>query len=123
MPTYPQSPDGFTLVELLVVMSIMALGAVLLVAAMPSRSMKGLDEAQLMQMLADVRAAAIASGEQTHLDSDELAAASVKFRPAIGGADSPVFYPDGSSNGGTIELASGQTIELRWIDGAMHAAR
>jgi hypothetical protein len=38
------------------------------------------------------------------------------FAPAVGSAGSLIFYPDGSSNGGQLELPGQKHIDVRWTD-------
>ena len=112
------SDAGFTLVELLVVMSIMALLAVLLVPNLTSRANDGAasEARRLIDTLNAQRLSAGAEQAQSTL-LPEGARWEAGFPESTAG---PAFHADGSANGGTIILADGKRVRISWIDG--HAA-
>lgn len=102
---------GFTLVELLVVLAIMALGAMLL-AGRPSGNDAAASlqtKSELRATISDRRASAITTATKTALP---LKALGYQLKPAIGQNITAVeFWPDGSSNGGNV-LDSKRNIVL-----------
>lgn len=113
-----QLPRGFTLIEMLVVLALIALVAALALPRLgspPSRT----DQEQLrsaLSLLADARSAAVASGRAQALDPAALGL-NARYAAATGASDRIRFYPDGSSSGGTLTLAPGRNITLSLADG------
>ena len=116
---YPKpSQQGFTLVELLAVLAIMALGAMLL-AGRPSGNDSASNlqaKAKLRASISELRAKAISTGTTTQLPLSTLG---YGLQPAIGqGSDGLQFWPDGSSNGGVIIDARGKILfRVDWNTG------
>ncbi|WP_179505179.1 MULTISPECIES: prepilin-type N-terminal cleavage/methylation domain-containing protein [unclassified Sphingomonas] len=102
---------GFTLIEMLVTIGIMALGAGLAFPLLQHRlARQGLDTAthDVVLALAKARAQALASGAPVRLDRDQVAVpggVTITWpRPDT------MFYPDGSSSQGAITLSAGATV-------------
>ena len=136
------STDGFTLLEMLVVMTIV----VMLAAAVPNLRF-GTDQSheeavrEILSTLRQARAEAIRNAETTPVVFDlrqrrfgmpgrekELAASiNLTLRTArearwATGEQSIVFFPDGSASGGSIRVERGQetrTINVRWLTGVI----
>jgi len=121
MPILPQSPEGFTLIELLMVLMIMALGTVLLVGNLASNDKRaaGMQLEQLSASLDAARLRAIESNQTVAVPLED----GLTLQPATGTQPVPAFFPDGSSNGGTITLPNGRAIAVRWLDGAVRNVR
>lgn len=108
---------GFTLIELLVVLAIMSLSAVLFIGASGSSdgAVSRSDLAKLENEIATARQQAITFAARQEVDLEEH---SLELRPTIDSVSSTiVFYPDGSSNGGTVMRDSTELFDIRWIDG------
>ena len=109
--------NGFTLVELLVVLAIMAIGAVLLVGRPDGKSgsetMRSL--AVFKASLSDAKSNAVRTGQPQAVDLGPLG---YMLEPSIGTQPAVYFWPDGSSNGGRILNAKGVPIlEIDWMTG------
>jgi general secretion pathway protein H len=139
---------GFTLIEMLVVLTILGLTLALVAAHGPMRS-AGLEMHSAAGQVADAlrlaRTRAIASNRRTRFSLDpaqhgfQIDGGALHTLPAqlavlisatggpprrdrIGGI---VFAPDGSSSGGSIELADGQRrtlISVDWLSGRITVA-
>lgn len=112
------SERGFTLVELLVVVAIMALLALLLVPQLMRRP------AFAEQGSRAVASALIASREQAlgkgrTLQPDlQTIAPHANWRASYPqGTSGPQFNADGSAHGGALKFADGKSISISWIDG------
>jgi general secretion pathway protein H len=131
-----QGSDGFTLIEMLVVLAVLALIAGLVVARGPSRSV-ALDlraaTATVVGELRRGRAAAIAGDAAVTVTLDPAARAiRVGDAPprALPGdvalaAAAIRFTPDGAAAGGPIALAAGArrvTITVSWLTGRVSVA-
>lgn len=139
----PQRDDGFTLVEMIVVLAIIALAGAVIVNAfgVTERQPNARDLAR--RIAAEAREAslmAIARGKRTELRIDMTnRSVAIDDRPAVirippgvdlsitvaeqsvgrGGAGGIEFYPDGSSNGGEIEIGASPRYLVRvfWLTG------
>lgn len=142
--SYQPSPKngpqaGFTLTELLVVLTILALASSLVVARLPGQGRRvdsrrtvqevvslvrttRLDAAQhgrssLLRFSEDDRAFSTSSDTRVRIPSG-LKVSLVSSRNL--GADGIMFYPDGSSSGGRIRIADDRdetVIEVDWLTG------
>ena len=135
---------GFTLIEMLVVLSVLALLVGLVVARGPPRSatlqMRAV-VATLVEDLRSTRARAIAGNTTLVVDFDRrrqlyqpqgeaarLLPADLVFRVVsqTGDALSGIrFAPDGSSSGGRVLLAEGdrrRLVEVNWLTGRVSVA-
>lgn len=112
---------GFSLIELLVVLSIMALLAVLLIPQL-SRRPAGVREHGVVQAIDDVRKAQRAAVAQGQAVTPHIAGAnwSADFPQS---SRAPQFFADGSAHGGTLRLRNGALLHIDWIDGHVRAAR
>lgn len=110
--------NGFTLVELLVVLAIMSLAAILFIGGTGNGS--GIDRkteiVELESAMAFARKTAIQQALAQELD---LAPYAVSLSPALGASRKLIFYADGSSNGGVVSENSQRLFAVRWIDGAI----
>lgn len=108
---------GFTLIELMVVLAIMAFAAIALISSGAlgrKREQQRLNAAQLERELQSARRTALTSGQMVTLD--------LSAYPGWSASDGAIrFYADGSSDGGTISRGGKPAFALRWIDGAVVA--
>lgn len=144
--TYIRDQSGFTLVEMLVVMALLALAATagsFLVLDSGDRIKVGRAADRVEQVLLLLGDQAARSGEDRaaaftgHLLSSssgivELPAdVTLRWTTAIeaaGGSESPaiVFFGTGGASGGTLEMTKGRAsavIEVGWLDAKIHRAR
>ncbi len=114
----PELPRGFTLIEMLVVLALIALVAALALPRLgspPSRT--GQEQLRsALAILADARSAALASGRAQALDPAAFGP-NARYASSIGDSTRIIFYPDGCSSGGTVTLAPGRSITLSLADG------
>jgi general secretion pathway protein H len=139
----PRSARGFTLLEIILVMAIIALASVLAAAAMGGgfRGMQLRANAQkIASNLRFTRAQAIATGQPQRFVIDPHAHAwhapkshHGEIPPKLGiafvgarevqsqpGEGAIAFFPDGASTGGRIQLTSGKamwTVDVAWLTG------
>lgn len=144
VPTLPSvQPDGFSLIEIMVVLVIVGLVLSLIVLHKPmrSRSLEAQAAARdISQTLRAARAAAIASNRPVVFTIDpaqhiydttggkigqlpkwlSISAPAIQARPRRSSVIAIRFAPDGSSSGGGIELGDRQlriSIGVDWLTG------
>ena len=112
------SERGFTLVELLVVVAIMALLALLLVPQLMRRPAFAEQGSRAVASALTVsRAQALEQG-RTQAPSLQTIAPDASWRASYPqGTSGPQFNADGSAHGGSLEFADGKSINVSWIDG------
>jgi general secretion pathway protein H len=128
-PDHRQTQAGFTLIEMIVVITVMALIASLVIVRQPWHSV-GLDtEATVRALTSTLRVArsrAIALDRDVFVETGEAGFAVDGAAPRLlpsGEALSParvIFMPDGGSSGTTIVLAAGPrriAISVNWLTG------
>ncbi|MFW1677725.1 GspH/FimT family pseudopilin [Pontibacter sp. JAM-7] len=135
------SAQGFTLLELLVVLVIASLGMTLMVPQfsnlIPGAELRG-ETRKIAAMLRHARSVAIAQGQAVSFSQDpETGEYALSFQAAAyqpperiqltvaanmpGAATGQIlFYPDGSSSGGAVKLQSGTRqgeVMIDWLTG------
>jgi prepilin-type N-terminal cleavage/methylation domain-containing protein len=118
---------GFTLIEMLVVLTIMGLLAGIAItnlAHRPAFVTRGQVRAQLERAAARAREKAIASGAAASIDLGAVAPGdTIVFAPTLGDTHAaPLFYPDGSSNGGDIAASGVALARIDWMTGRISDA-
>lgn len=118
-----RKPDGFTLIEMLVVLTIMGLLAVVLIT--PRRSNQSAhtsDESTLLSALLAARASALETGISREVDLEALGS-HVQWHPSFPhNSIGPRFFADGSAYGGTISLSNRKNINIIWVNGDVQPA-
>ena len=120
--------SGFTLVEMLVVLTIVSLVLTLVVGAIgkrPSRSKRDIAVNLLRESFDAAKAASRRSGRPVEVP---LRAAGPDGAPAAIRADlAPagrlLVFPDGSTNGGIVSVAGSPLATIDWFSGTVRAAR
>jgi prepilin-type N-terminal cleavage/methylation domain-containing protein len=125
MPIFPPPTDplsrqsGFTLMEMLVVLSIVGLLLAVAVPMIGGRLPLGQSrlEAKVATLLATEAQRSIGSGQVIAVDlANAGAGTELRFVPQIGTDRQPIFFPDGSSNGGLVFAGQAPLVSIRWID-------
>ena len=113
-----QLPRGFTLIEMLVVLALIALVAALALPRLGSPTSLTSHEQlrSALAALADARSAALTSGRTQAVEPAALGT-KARYAADIGSSARIIFYPDGSSSGGTLTLGPGRSIILSLADG------
>jgi len=110
------SEEGFTLIEMLVVLAIMSLAAVLFASGTGRSSVD--QRAQTLTLegaIIKTRGEALQSSTVQTLDLQNFDAV---LEPSLGEATNQItFHADGSSNGGIISSNGKSRFTVRWIDG------
>jgi len=132
MRTFPRptergsSEGGFTLIEMLVVLTIVALVAVVGAVTLqrkPGALTRQRAAIQVKAAALEARRQAMASGHPSSLDLSKVPAAkgALALKAAKGGVE-PVlaFYPDGSSSGGTILFDERPLMRIDWLTGRIN---
>ncbi len=114
------SERGFTLIEMLVVLTIIGILAAVATANLPRSALldAGKTRAALAAAAASARFEAQARGAPVVLDLHREVLAGLSFQPAAGFPDAaPTIYPDGSSSGGRFALRGKAIARLDWATG------
>ncbi len=120
---------GFTLIEMLVVLTVMGLLAAVAVAQRPGGESRFARQKAGLQLQSAIRQAAREarqSGTERRVQLSGIAAGAsigAASASAPGGRDVLVFYPDGSSNGGTVLLGGTPLLSVDWLSGQVSHAR
>ena len=128
MPTsrwYSERAGGFTLVEMLVVLAVLSLGAVLLVGRLgtgPTRFARQRVVAELKAGIAGARREALRSGHIVRLDPARIDAGASLEAPVFGQGRVLLFFADGSSSGGTLRLGGEKVLSIDWLTGEARGA-
>lgn len=112
--------NGFTIIELLIVMAIMSLMITLIVLNFGGRVDRQ-QSANLIKTLQQLRKEAVQTS-QVRIFRPETA--QFTYKAQISDSASLIFYPDGSSTGGDIISADGvRLISISWYNGMVSDAR
>jgi len=113
---YPEH-NGFTLIEMLVVLSIISLAAVLFISS--TNGGNGIEKRKAVQNLEkDVLETRRQAIDRSIAQAVELEGADIDFEAHIGNDKNLIFYADGSTNGGAYKDDGRTILTIRWIDGA-----
>jgi general secretion pathway protein H len=134
----PDPQGGFTLVEVLIVLAILALGAALALPVLATRAPGATLAAAAQEVraaLASARSAAIAGDREVTVGGgiggyaidgtrhDLAGAAAIRVEVSGGRL---VFFPSGASSGGRVVLKAGRSareLDIEALSGRVHAAR
>lgn len=113
-PVELRAAPGFTLLELLVVLVLLAAVAMLVLPRLGPSTPSAEDMLQLQATLAALRRQAIFAGRPLGVDPERLtdAAGRLEWTPAAGTGPGLWFAPDGSSNGGWLRLPGGSRLVI-----------
>ena len=124
-----QRTAGFTLIEMLVVLTIMGLAAAIMANAM-RREPGGLQRQRAFQTLESAIVAgqheARSTGKPVTLYPGRLMAGASIAEPLLGkqsNDETLTLYPDGSTTGGTIMLSAAPLLQIDWLTGQVTHAR
>lgn len=117
----PPADEGFTLIEMLVVLTIMGILATVTLSNLSARP-AFVDRARLRTSLttavSQARQQALTSGQVSPIDVSAFATKSVAFSPSpFGAASRPSAYPDGTTTGGTLTLNGAPLFVIDWMTG------
>lgn len=128
MPTYPPRIDaaGFTLMEMLVVLTIMGIVAAAAVTYLPGAAHAGERQriaALARQALGQDRAASMAQGQVIVVAPSDLPPRGSAISIESAGNGSLAFFPDGSTSGGRVMLNRTPLLDVDWLTGAITDAQ
>ena len=127
-------PNGFTLIEMLVVLAIISLVAVILGVNVGKRP-AGLANARVIAALGsaagDARRRAMTRGSVVTLDFEPIVlgasvtplVAPYQQAPQQGATTIVTFYPDGTSSGARLMTDGREIAQIGWLDSAVTVAR
>lgn len=118
----PPTEAGFTLIEMLVVMTILAMVAGFAVSARSSGPDRfGREQAALKMEAAIGRAAAEAraTGKAVAFHPARTVPGAEPADAVFGPAGSLILYPDGSASGGHIDLDGTPLLSVDWLTGGI----
>ena len=127
-PPIERSLAGFTLIEMLVVLTIISLVAAIGAATL-SRKPGQLERERIAGRIKLAVAAAERSareqGSAASLDPSKIEGIDkpLAFKPTLGRDKLLSFFPDGSSTGGLISLDGRPLVEIDWLTGEARGAR
>lgn len=121
-PPIERSCSGFTLIEMLVVLTIISLVAAIGAATMsrrPGHIERERIAGRIELAVAAAERSARVQGSSASLDPSKIdgVEASLAFKPTIGRDKLLTFFPDGSSTGGTISLDGRPLLDIDWLTG------
>lgn len=119
--------DGFTLVEMLVVLTIVGLVLTLAVGAIgkrPSQSKRDIAVNLLRQSLDSAKAASRGNGRPVEVPLHEAGpdGQPATIRSDLAPAERLLVFPDGSTNGGIVSAAGAPLATIDWLSGTVRAA-
>jgi len=119
---------GFTLIEMLVVLTIIGLLAAVAIGAMPKSGghvQRQKLAAKLSRAIVDARAEAALSGRPVSVDPGRMGLTEEGLTASVSpdGKARLLFYPDGSTSGGVIAIDGKSAWQLDWLSGALHGVR
>lgn len=122
----PVREAGFTLVELLVVLTIIGLLAAVATSRLSVRP-ASVDRARMRGALAEAissaRHQALVGGRPVRIDSSKLAISDLAYQPVFGDTQAPLtVYPDGSTNGGIVSIKGRPVVAIDWMTGRVSDA-
>ena len=118
MPISPpmNKADGFTLIEMLVVLTIVALvGALAATRMRPTTAAYDQRVSRVRARLMEARAAAMTDGRPASVDIGALDGKDMTIQSE--GGPPLTFYPDGSASGGAVALAGKPILVVDWLTG------
>lgn len=110
--------DGFTLIEMLAVLTIMGLLTVVLIT--PRRSINARhtsSESALLSDLLAARGSALETGIAREVDLETIGSPAHWHPGFPHNSSGPRFFPDGSAYGGTISFSNSKKINIIWVNG------